>query len=1040
MRIESLYVDGFGSFHDEPVGGFDRSVVVLYGPNEAGKSTLLEFIRTVLFGFPTTHRDSYYPPSSGGRHGGRMTVADDSGARYTIERFEGRRGGPVEIRDGSGVPLRGERLSDLVGHATRDVFNSVFAFSLEELQTEDLLKDDNVNGQIYSAGLGATRLPDAIKTLARQKDEIFLPRGRRIVNSLISDLHQVDVKLADIRGNAAEYGTRVAERDEIGARLAAIRGEFEDIASTRAELRNLEEGWDDWLSLVEAEGRLDQMPAVDPFTEDAVPRLDRAEDQVKAARQELQEATDQLERAQEAADAGVEDEAMMEDAETIATLVRRRGALDDSMRDLPERKAELAGMEDSLSQRVRNLGPNWDIDRLDRFDLSLVVLDQIERWRSTQADASRGLQEACGDLRLAERNLNDSRKVEADALAALDSADEPALSADQVRERRGALRTSHWRLDDYERKKDARELVRRQLEYASRQQTDGPAKRGAASLVLPILLALGAAAVFAIGAAMGGQGLALGAVAGLLLLAMAAYLYTLRGGGKSGAVPTTALRQELERAEAEIGESRAYLEDAADFFGLDISDAAGLDDAAAHVDAAERSLNARSRLQEATDSATANVAARELQAEVAALEVSAANKELGRVEDEWREWLRQLDLNDTFMPETMVDFRGQVDSAKVELRRVVAARSRVAAVEKDIFEYSRLAEPLAEKYAVGTPADDAGQIAAVADALHERFERARSGVTLRDSARREADNARTRHKRRLGQVQEAEEALNVRLAVGGTDDPDEFRRKAAQGAAREKLEETRRNLSMRLQRLSGPGSLLESYRNKLHRTDIQAVKEEYASLAEREDELTRRGNTLREDLGRAETLIQQLINEEESSALRVQRAVLMEELREHAQRWAKLTLAGELLTRARDRFQTERQPAVIQRAQKIFANVTAGRYENLFAPPGEQTVTVVERSGRHKQPAQLSRGTREQLYLALRFGLIREFGERTESLPVIVDEVLVNFDPPRAQRAAEAFAELSLTNQVLVFTCHPSTVEAFTTAQPSAHVIELPSA
>jgi len=87
----------------------------------------------------------------------------------------------------------------------------------------------------------------------------------------------------------------------------------------------------------------------------------------------------------------------------------------------------------------------------------------------------------------------------------------------------------------------------------------------------------------------------------------------------------------------------------------------------------------------------------------------------------------------------------------------------------------------------------------------------------------------------------------------------------------------------------------------------------------------------------------------------------------------------------------------------------------------------------------LSRGTREQLYLSLRFGLIREFGERTERLPVVVDEVLVNFDPKRAGRAARAFAELANTNQVLVFTCHPEIVQQFQEACADAQIYKLES-
>ena len=85
----------------------------------------------------------------------------------------------------------------------------------------------------------------------------------------------------------------------------------------------------------------------------------------------------------------------------------------------------------------------------------------------------------------------------------------------------------------------------------------------------------------------------------------------------------------------------------------------------------------------------------------------------------------------------------------------------------------------------------------------------------------------------------------------------------------------------------------------------------------------------------------------------------------------------------------------------------------------------------------MSRGTREQLYLSLRFGLIREFVERTERLPVVVDEVLVNFDPKRAGRAARAFAELANTNQLLVYTCHPETVALFTDVASETQVIQI---
>jgi len=83
--------------------------------------------------------------------------------------------------------------------------------------------------------------------------------------------------------------------------------------------------------------------------------------------------------------------------------------------------------------------------------------------------------------------------------------------------------------------------------------------------------------------------------------------------------------------------------------------------------------------------------------------------------------------------------------------------------------------------------------------------------------------------------------------------------------------------------------------------------------------------------------------------------------------------------------------------------------------------------------AGLSTGTAEQLYLAMRFGLVEHFGREAESLPVVMDDILVNFDPERAERAARSIEELATRHQVLYFTCHPGT------PLHADEVIELPT-
>ena len=49
MQIRELHIDGFGIFHNALIKEFRPGINVIFGPNEYGKTTLLEFIRKVNF-------------------------------------------------------------------------------------------------------------------------------------------------------------------------------------------------------------------------------------------------------------------------------------------------------------------------------------------------------------------------------------------------------------------------------------------------------------------------------------------------------------------------------------------------------------------------------------------------------------------------------------------------------------------------------------------------------------------------------------------------------------------------------------------------------------------------------------------------------------------------------------------------------------------------------------------------------------------------------------------------------------------------------
>jgi uncharacterized protein YhaN len=101
------------------------------------------------------------------------------------------------------------------------------------------------------------------------------------------------------------------------------------------------------------------------------------------------------------------------------------------------------------------------------------------------------------------------------------------------------------------------------------------------------------------------------------------------------------------------------------------------------------------------------------------------------------------------------------------------------------------------------------------------------------------------------------------------------------------------------------------------------------------------------------------------------------------------------------------------------ARLTEGRYQAIWTPLGERRLMIEDEQGRTVGVSGLSRGTREQLFLAVRLAVVEGLAHDNVSLPVILDEALVNFDERRSEAAAELLCDFARKgHQILLFTCH----------------------
>jgi len=155
-------------------------------------------------------------------------------------------------------------------------------------------------------------------------------------------------------------------------------------------------------------------------------------------------------------------------------------------------------------------------------------------------------------------------------------------------------------------------------------------------------------------------------------------------------------------------------------------------------------------------------------------------------------------------------------------------------------------------------------------------------------------------------------------------------------------------------------------------------------------------------------------------------------------RYISLVMARRLLQEAVNRFEKEHQPELLNIINKIFGKITNGSYTHIKTSlDKENPFRVVDKNGNEKTPEQLSTGTREQLYLAIRLGYIEYYSRKSEILPIIMDDVMVNFDDKRAQNTAKTIMDLSKDKQIILMTCHENTIKRFQKIQNSIPIIKL---
>lgn len=220
---------------------------------------------------------------------------------------------------------------------------------------------------------------------------------------------------------------------------------------------------------------------------------------------------------------------------------------------------------------------------------------------------------------------------------------------------------------------------------------------------------------------------------------------------------------------------------------------------------------------------------------------------------------------------------------------------------------------------------------------------------------------------------------------------------------------------------------------ELNSTPLDRVLEEAASA--NQDKLNAQLPALEEEIKEGEAsqiTLAQYARDAEVAFKQVDGSARAAEVAQHAQEllarlgnatenYVRLKASSFVIARAIEAYRETNQAPLLRRGAEYFKTLTLGSFKGLEVDPGEgdrEVLVGIRANGKHIPVGGMSEGTRDQLYLALRLAAIERHLETGHPIPVIIDDILVQFDDKRAKAALHALGMLAAHTQVLVLTHH----------------------
>ena len=400
---------------------------------------------------------------------------------------------------------------------------------------------------------------------------------------------------------------------------------------------------------------------------------------------------------------------------------------------------------------------------------------------------------------------------------------------------------------------------------------------------------------------------------------------------------------------------------------------------------------------------------------------------LTQAESQWQEWqqawqaaLAEADHEDTLPVEQLETRLARMQDIQTLLAQMDSLRAdEIEPLQNALDSWMRHARTLADQLMPDAPADMSVQDMALT--LAGRLKAARQDEA--EHHRLQQQQARNRQALEAARQQQIQvDALLQPLRVAaGIDDM------ALLGPAITHSEE-RRQIEHEIQRIetalreAGDGQPLESLRTEAASIEPDQLQVELNRLGTEAGQIVEDISRLGAQHGQLKAAFDALNGSDAAARAAARQQEAAAGMAEAAERYLRLKTAARLLQWSMERFRQTRQGPMLARASEIFQALTLGSFSRLLVDADShdspRLVSIRTDGNKPVEVPGLSEGTRDQLYLALRLAALDQQASQGSRMPLIADDLFINFDDRRTEAGLQVLGEVSRRMQVILLTHH----------------------